>query len=90
MSRWFDGALEARQALGQPNPVRAMVFWGHAPNSQFRGPDLKKGLEKVDLLVIVDPVVTLSSFSAIGRTAFTCSRPAPPRIPSARFSGAKR
>lgn len=38
-----------------------MVFWGHAPNSQSRGPDVKAGLEKVDLLVIVDPVATLSA-----------------------------
>ena len=61
VSRWFDGALEAKDAIDQPNPVRGMVFWGHAPNSQTRGPDLKKGLEKVDLLVVVDPVPTLSS-----------------------------
>lgn len=55
VSRWFDGVLENKDSLEQPNPVRAMVFWGHAPNSQTRGPDLKKGLEKLDLLVTVDP-----------------------------------
>lgn len=38
-----------------------MVFWGHAPNSHSRGPDVKAGLEKVDLLVIVDLVPTLSA-----------------------------
>ena len=38
-----------------------MVYWGHAPNSQTRGPDLKAGLEAVDLLVIVDPMPTLSA-----------------------------
>src|SRR5690606_20927363 len=56
VSRWFDGVLESKDALDQPNPLRAMIFWGHAANSQTRGPDLKKGLEKLDLLVVVDPV----------------------------------
>jgi formate dehydrogenase major subunit len=38
-----------------------MIFWGHAPNSQTRLPDLKAGLEKLDLLVCIDPVPTLSA-----------------------------
>ncbi|MCP3055237.1 formate dehydrogenase subunit alpha [Aurantimonas marianensis] len=61
VSRWFDGVLEAADNIQQPNPLSAMIFWGHAPNSQTRGPDLKKGLEKLDLLVIVDPVPTVSA-----------------------------
>ncbi|MEZ5843409.1 MAG: molybdopterin-dependent oxidoreductase [Hyphomicrobiaceae bacterium] len=58
VSRWFDGVLEDPKNLDQPANVGAMVFWGHAPNSQTRGPDLKKALEKLDLLVIIDPVPT--------------------------------
>ncbi len=61
VSRWFDGVLEPAENLDQPNPVRAMVFWGHAPNSQTRNPDLRKGINKLDLLVVIDPVATLSS-----------------------------
>jgi formate dehydrogenase major subunit len=61
VSRWYDGVLEPKENLDQPNPVRAMVFWGHAPNSQTRQPDLKRGLENVDLLVIIDPMPTLSA-----------------------------
>lgn len=61
VSRWFDGVLDDPDKIDQPNPIGAMIFWGHAPNSQTRGPDLKKGLEKLDLLVIVDPVPTLSA-----------------------------
>ncbi|HEX6143840.1 MAG TPA: formate dehydrogenase subunit alpha [Geminicoccaceae bacterium] len=61
VSRWFDGVLEEDEALEQPHPVRAMVFWGHAPNSQTRLPDLQAALEKLDLLVVVDPVPTLSA-----------------------------
>lgn len=58
VSRWFDGVLENSDNIDQPNNVAAMIFWGHAPNSQTRGPDLKKALEKLDLLVIIDPVPT--------------------------------
>ncbi len=31
--RWFDGVLEAKEDLEQPDTVNGMVFWGHAPNS---------------------------------------------------------
>ena len=27
-----------------------MIFWGHAPNSQTRGVEMKKAMEKLDLL----------------------------------------
>src|SRR5690606_25318412 len=40
---------------------RAMVFWGHAPNSQTRLPDMKKAMEKLDLLVVIDPVPSVSA-----------------------------
>ncbi len=58
VSRWFDGVLEDPAAIDQPAPLKAMTFWGHASNSQTRGPDLKKGLETVELLVIIDPYPT--------------------------------
>ncbi|MEZ5844342.1 MAG: formate dehydrogenase subunit alpha [Hyphomicrobiaceae bacterium] len=61
VSRWFDGVLEDKKNLDQPDNTRAMVFWGHAPNSQTRGPDMKKAMEKLDLLVIVDPHPTVSA-----------------------------
>ena len=38
-----------------------MVFWGHAPNSQTRGPDMKKAMEMLDLLVVIDPYPTVSA-----------------------------
>jgi len=58
ISRWHDGVLEAKDNIAQPNPLRAMIYWGHAPNSQSRGRDLKKAMEKLDLLVVIDPVPT--------------------------------
>src|ERR1019366_2533017 len=32
-----------------------MVFWGHAPNSQTRGLEMKTAFDKLDLLVVIDP-----------------------------------
>ena len=64
VSRWFDGVLEPGKDIDQPAEVRAMVFWGHAPNSQTRGVDLKKAMEKLDTMVIIDPVPTSSAIIA--------------------------
>ena len=61
VSRWFDGVLEAKENIDQPDNVRAMVFWRHAPNSQTRLVDMKKAMEKLDLLVVIDPYPTVSA-----------------------------
>lgn len=61
VSRWFDGVLEAKENIDQPDNTRAMVFWGHAPNSQTRLGDMKKAMEKLDLLVVIDPYPTFSA-----------------------------
>ncbi len=60
-SRWFDGVLEAKENLDQPDNVRALVYMGHAPNSQTRLPDVKRAMEKLDLLVVIDPYPTVSA-----------------------------
>ena len=61
VSRWIDGVLEDKKNIDQPNNIRAMVFWGHAANSQTRLPEMKKAMEKLDLMVVVDPVPTFAS-----------------------------
>ncbi|MGF1561890.1 MAG: formate dehydrogenase subunit alpha [Geminicoccaceae bacterium] len=61
VSRWIDGVLEATENMDQPDNIRGMVLWGHAPNSQTRLPDMKKAMEKLDLLVVIDPVPTVSA-----------------------------
>ena len=58
-ARWIDGVLEDKGNIGQKENIRAMIFWGHAPNSQTRGPEMKKAMEDVDLLVVVDPFPTV-------------------------------
>ena len=55
VSRWIDGVLEDKQNLSQKDNLRAVIFQGHACNSQTRGTQMKKALEKLDLVVISDP-----------------------------------
>ena len=61
VSRWIDGVLEDKDNIDQPDNVRAMVLWGHAPNSQTRGKEMKTAMEKLDMLVVVDPYPTVSA-----------------------------
>ncbi|MGF1527620.1 MAG: formate dehydrogenase subunit alpha [Candidatus Competibacterales bacterium] len=61
VSRWIDGILEDKANIAQKDNVRAMVLWGHAPNSQTRGAEMKKAMEKADLLVVIDPYPTVSA-----------------------------
>ncbi len=61
VSRWIDGVLEDPENTDQPNAVRAMVLWGHAPNSQTRMKEMKTAMEKLDMLVVVDPFPTVSA-----------------------------
>ena len=61
VSRWIDGVLEDKENIDQPDNVRAMVLMGHAPNSQTRGPDQKKAMEMLDMLVVIDPYPTVSA-----------------------------
>ncbi len=58
VSRWIDGILEDKDNIGQRDNVRAMIYMGHAVNSQTRGPEMKAAMEKLDLMVIVDPYPT--------------------------------
>ena len=37
VSRWIDAVLEKNENLDQDSNLRAVVYWGHAPNSQNRG-----------------------------------------------------
>ncbi len=61
VSRWFDGVLEDADKIEQPNPIKGMVFWGHAPNSQTRLPDMKRAMEMLDTLVVIDPYPTMTA-----------------------------
>ncbi len=55
VSRWIDAILEKNELIDQDSNVRGMFFWGHAPNSQTRGLEMKRAMDKLDLMVVVDP-----------------------------------
>ncbi len=55
VSRWVDGVLENNELIDQNSNLRGLFFWGHAPNSQTRGLEMKRAMDKLDLLVVVDP-----------------------------------
>lgn len=55
VSRWIDGVLENNELIDQGPNLRGVFYWGHAPNSQTRGLEMKRAMDKLDLLVVVDP-----------------------------------
>jgi len=55
VSRWIDAVLEKNENLDQDSNLRAVVYWGHAPNSQNRGKEMLEAMKKLDLLVVIDP-----------------------------------
>ncbi|MGR5409668.1 formate dehydrogenase subunit alpha [Vibrio sp. PNB22_8_1] len=61
VSRWIDGVLEQTDKIRQRANIRGMFYWGHAVNSQTRGPEMKKAMQKLDMMVIVDPYPTVAA-----------------------------
>ena len=61
VSRWIDGVLEKNEAIDQDSNLRALVYWGHAPNSQTRGLEMLEAMKKLDLLLVIDPYPSASA-----------------------------
>jgi formate dehydrogenase major subunit len=61
VSRWIDGVMEKEDAIDQDKNLRALFYWGHAPNSQTRGLEMLKAMEKLDLMVVLDPYPSASA-----------------------------
>ena len=57
-TRWFDATLMAKDQIDQPDNLRAMMIFGHAGNTITRMPEAARGIEALDLLVVVDTVPT--------------------------------
>jgi formate dehydrogenase major subunit len=55
VSRWIDAVTEKTDNIDQDNNVRAVIYWGHAPNSQNRGLEMLEAMKKLDLMVVIDP-----------------------------------
>ena len=57
-TRWFDATLLPKDQVSQPDNLKAMVIMGHGGNTVTRMPEAANGIDKLDLLVVVDPVPT--------------------------------
>ena len=55
VSRWIDAVLEKNENIDQGPNLRAVIYWGHAPNSQSRGLEMVEAMKKLDLMVVIDP-----------------------------------
>lgn len=69
VARWFEAALDKKDRLNntefyQPNQVKAAIFWGHSANSISEMDQMKKGMNNLDLLVVVDLFPSLASVMA--------------------------
>ncbi|MGB8712317.1 MAG: formate dehydrogenase subunit alpha [Onishia taeanensis] len=61
VSRWIDGVLEQEDQISQRAKLKAMFYWGHAVNSQTRGPEMQKAMQQLEMMVIVDPYPTVAA-----------------------------
>ncbi|MDX2266034.1 MAG: formate dehydrogenase subunit alpha [Hyphomicrobiales bacterium] len=62
-TRWFEAVTFPKEQLDQKDSVKAMMVFGHGGNTVTRMPEMVKGLEALDLLVVADPHPT--TFAAI-------------------------
>ncbi|MGQ0655785.1 MAG: molybdopterin-dependent oxidoreductase, partial [Betaproteobacteria bacterium] len=61
VSRWIDAVTEKNENIDQEPNLRAVVYWGHSPNSQSRGLEMLEAMKKLDLLVVIDPYPSASA-----------------------------
>ncbi|HTJ95915.1 MAG TPA: formate dehydrogenase subunit alpha [Rhodocyclaceae bacterium] len=55
VSRWIDGVLEKNENIDQDANLKAVIYWGMAPNSQTRGKEMVEAMKALDTLVVIDP-----------------------------------
>jgi formate dehydrogenase major subunit len=58
VARWYEGVLMDSKDLGQEQNVHAALYWGHSSNSQSQMDRVKRALEKIELIVDIDPFVS--------------------------------
>lgn len=59
-SRWQDGVLEDKDKIAQRDNIRMSFFWGQSVNTETRGPVVREALNKMDMVVVVDPYPTMA------------------------------
>ncbi|MFC6717704.1 molybdopterin-dependent oxidoreductase [Natrialbaceae archaeon GCM10025810] len=66
VARWYEAALEQddrllESELYQPEQLKMAFFWGHSANSITEMDKMKRAMEALDLLVVVDVFPAVSS-----------------------------
>jgi formate dehydrogenase major subunit len=61
VARWYEAVGMDVKDLGQPTNVKAAIYWGHSSNSESQMDRVKTALEKVELLVDIDPFITTTT-----------------------------
>lgn len=54
-TRWYEAAMAPKADVQQKDNLKAMMIFGHGGNTVTRMPEVAKGIEKLDLLVVADP-----------------------------------
>jgi formate dehydrogenase major subunit len=54
-TRWYEATTAPKDQVQQPDNLKAMFVMGHGGNTVTRMPEVAKGIEKLDLLVVCDP-----------------------------------
>ncbi len=62
-TRWFDATTLDKASVDQQDNVKAFMCFGHGGNTVTRMPEMRKGLEALELMVIADPHPT--TFAAV-------------------------
>jgi formate dehydrogenase major subunit len=60
LSRWYEGVIQ-EDKIEQYTPIKALFLWGCGTNSNTQYHKVKTALEKLDLVVIVDPFPTMAA-----------------------------
>ena len=54
-TRWYEAATAPKDQVSQKDNLKAMMVMGHGGNTVTRMPEVVKGIEKIELLVVADP-----------------------------------
>ncbi len=61
MSRWIDGVLEDKTNIAQRDNLGPWCSGGMRPTARPAAHEMKEAMEKLDLMVIIDPYPTASA-----------------------------
>ncbi|MDI6903334.1 MAG: formate dehydrogenase subunit alpha [Methanocellales archaeon] len=61
VSRWYEGVIKPEAEIDQPHNIKAAIFWGMGATSMTEMIKMKEAMEKLDLLVVIDPFPSVAA-----------------------------